>query len=47
MFQINLLNIRGERPTRADLQIRSEASIGPAAGDWPWGENQRCLREEQ
>jgi hypothetical protein len=33
---INLC-ISGERPTRAGLHTRAEASIGSAAGNRPWG----------
>jgi hypothetical protein len=31
------LQISGERPTRAGPNPCAEASIGSAAGDWPWG----------
>ena len=32
-----LHNIRGARPTWADLVLRPEIADGSAAGNWPWG----------
>jgi hypothetical protein len=39
-----LLDVRGERPTRAGPIPRAEADGGPAAGDRPWGGTRAALR---
>jgi hypothetical protein len=39
-----LLDVRGEKPTRAGPNSRAEAAGGSAAGDWPWGRTRAAPR---